>query len=195
MKKMMSTLKKLPFRIIIPIVLAVAVIVPTWSFLHSIHYKVADYFFSWGPANIRDFGEHKKEFELLIEEIDGFVAEQPNFFEEFTGDCYVRENGLLFQRVELSYPDDEYFHKFTIEGWETIGNFRKVFPNDFYYSSIMINRNYPNYIIFRCDERSQRILVYTRDGRPDQLIDQYWEKYDFVRVKRVARGWYDIAPR
>ena len=27
-----------------------------------------------------------------------------------------------------------------------------------------------------------------------QLIDEYREKYDFVRVTEVALGWYDFCP-
>lgn len=188
-------LKSRPFRVIISVLIIAVIVTPTWIFLDSIHYKVLDYFFSWGPGQIRDFGEHQKEFDLLVREVDDFVENNPNFFENFTGRCYVMEDRLIFVRSGISYPDNEVVHNFTVEGWESIKNYLKVFPPDFYYGFIIIDKNYPNYIMFRSDERSARVLVYTRGGRPNELIDSYWEKFEFVRVKRVANGWYDIAPR
>ncbi|MCI9273311.1 MAG: hypothetical protein HFE39_05055 [Clostridiales bacterium] len=188
-------LKSRPFRVIISILIIAVIVTPTWIFLDSIHYKVLDYFFSWGPGQIRDFGEHKKEFELLIEKIDDFVENNPNFSENFTGECDINEEGLIFLRIGAPYPENKVFEHFTVQEWQSIKNYVKVFPHDFYYSDIFIDKNYPNYIMFRSDERSARVLVYTRGGRPNELIDSYWEKFEFVRVKRVANGWYDIAPR
>ena len=42
-------------------------------------------------------------------------------------------------------------------------------------------------------EVSSRKLVYTESGfKPKNLIDDYWEKFNFVHVDRLAWGWYDI---
>jgi hypothetical protein len=193
MEKVWSFCKRRPLRAALALLLIISV-APTWVFLDSIHYRVADYFLAWGPHLIQDFGEHKGELELLVQEVDHFVASQPDFFEDFSGDCYVDEKGILFERSGMSDQNDV-FYKYSISTWENIKNYTKIFPDDFYYLNIYIDRRYPNYVMFCSDERTARVVVYTRGERPKQLIDSYWERYDFVRVKRLARGWYDIAPR
>ena len=106
---------------------------------------------------------------------------------------FVEDNGLIFFQKQLPYPENKVFHKFTVENWESIHNFHKVFPHDFFYLDIMLYPEYPDYIFFCSDERSWRVLVYTRGEKPHKLIEQYREKYDFVRVREVAPGWYDIS--
>jgi len=48
--------------------------------------------------------------------------------------------------------------------------------------------------MFCGDETSYRVLVYTGGEKPSKLIDSFWEKFNFVCVHKVAKGWYDIAP-
>ena len=129
----------------------------------------------------------------LIEEIDTFVEGQNDFFKEFNGLCSVEDDGLVFYRKNVSPSETMVFHKFTVEGWESIDNFRKVFPPEFHYSTIILYPEYPNYVFFCADEKSWRFLVYTRGEIPNQLIDQCREKHDIVRVREVAPGWYDIS--
>ena len=186
--------KRRAFRIIIPIIIVAVIVIPTWIFLDSIHYKVLDYFFTWDTYPLRNFSQHEQEFNLLVKEIDEFVKDQPDFFEDFTGKCSVKDDGLVFYRIDESGCANKVFHKFTSDGWEKIKYFREVFPHELYFSNIMLYPDYPDYIFFCSDERSWRVLVYTRGERPNELIDRYWEKQDFVRVREVAPGWFDLSP-
>ena len=178
--------------IVSAIIIVVSITIPVLQFLDSIHYNIYEYIFN-AEDPIHDFEQHQKEFDLLVSEIDGFVENQPDLFERLTGECFVEDNGLIFFQKQLPYPENKVFHKFTVENWESIHNFHKVFPHDFFYLDIMLYPEYPDYIFFCSDERSWRVLVYTRGEKPHKLIEQYREKYDFVRVREVAPGWYDIS--
>ena len=48
--------------------------------------------------------------------------------------------------------------------------------------------------MFRSDETTSRVLVYTGGEKPSKLINSYWKKCNFVRVHKIAKGWYDISP-
>ena len=188
-----TKLKEIRLKNIILLVIAGITIIYSLSFLFSIHFKVS-YLFYWGPDLIRDFKKHKKEFQLLVNEIDRFVKDQTNFFEDFDGHCLYNDDGLVFYKVRLPYPKNKVLYQINLEEWQTVKYHYKIFPYDFHYGGIFIDQNYPNYVFFTSDERSARFLVYTRGGRPNKLINSYWEKYNFVRVRKIDHSWYDIVP-
>ena len=194
---LLEKLKYIRLKHIIMITIAAAVIIPSLIFLNSIHYKVGDWFwaaFSGTTLKVENFNEHKDEFDLIVKEIDLFIGDHPDFFEEFDGDCSVNGDGLIFFKLGVPYPKSQVFYHVNSEGWETVKNHYKVFPHDYHYGGIVIDRNYPDYIFFRSYEGYGSFLVYTRGGRPNELIDSYWEKYNFVYVRKVSSGWYDIHP-
>lgn len=180
------------------ITIMVLVILPPWKemwmYLESIDYRF-DHVFSWGYEPIKNFDKYQVPFDLLVKEMDNFVESQPDFFDEFTGECTAYDDKLVFYRRGLSYPDNQVFYKFTVAGKEIIRYYTEVFPYDFHLGYEVINEQYPDYIFFCADrEYSWRVFVYTRGERPNQLIDEYRKKYDFVRVTEVAPGWYDFCP-
>lgn len=168
-------------------------IMDTWKDFEAADYRF-DKLIEGNAFPIRHFDQHQKEFDLLVQEIDKFKEAQPNFFDDFTGVCYVTDEGLIFVRKGLLYPENQLFHKFTLDGSECIANFRDVFPFEFYFGSVCLRPQYQDYVFFCADERSWRFLVYTRGERPEQLIKEYREELDFVRVTEVAPGWYDFSP-
>ena len=178
--------------IVSAIIIVVSITIPVLQFLDSIHYSIYEYVFN-AEDPIHDFEEYHKEFDLLIEEIDTFVEGQNDFFKEFNGLCSVEDDGLVFYRKNVSPSETMVYHKITVQGWESIHNFRKVFPPEFHYSTIILYPEYPNYVFFCADEKSWRFLVYTRGEIPNQLIDQCREKHDIVRVREVAPCWFDIS--
>lgn len=192
---------------IVIVVVVMAVLIP-WKqmgqYLESINYRF-DYLFS-DDHGISHFDQYQDKFDALVEEIDTFVETQPDFFRDFTGECFVKlepdqdnefysmKYGLEFERKEdLPYPDNMVFVAFSAEKTKMISDYSDVFPDEFYYSYIALDSQYPDYVFFCSDERSTRMLVYTRSGRPEQLIEEYSQNHDFVRVTEVAPDWYDIS--
>ena len=205
---MLKKIKKIPLKTIILLVIVAIIILPVWWFLDSIHYQVGDYFFGGILVDrlhdFENFGKNKGNFKPLIREIDRFVAEHPNFFEEYLREgcdwaeisISPDERSLVFFERGLPYPDNQVFQPFSEEDWEVVKDVYLAFPNGSSMAEIRLYPNYPDYIMFQAGEIvvSSRFLIYTRGGRPNRLIDSLWERYTFVRVKRLARGWYDISP-
>lgn len=180
------------------ITIIVLMILPPWKemwvYLQSVDFRF-DHVFSWAYEPIRNFDKYQEPLDLLVKEIDSFVESEPHFFDEFTGECSVYDDGIIFYRKGLSYPDSRVFYKFTVENSGIIQEYTEVFPYEFHLGDKLVNEQYPDYIFFCSDtEYSWRFLVYTRGEHPNQLIDEYREKYDFVRVTEVAPGWYDFCP-
>lgn len=161
-------------------------------FLFSIRFKV-DYYLWTAPDPIKGFSAHKGELMLIIDEIDSFMDSKDNFFKLFTGNCYVTNEGLIFD-FQPQYSRNQTLHIVSNERWEYVKNHSQIFPEDFHYGHIIVDSKYPNYIFFRSDETVLRVLVYTRGERPTELIHSYWEDFEFVHVKQLAHGWYDIKP-
>lgn len=197
----METEKTLPKKkrkwlwVVIPLVLVCAIAVPVWVFLDSIHYQLWEYMtFRLGPDPIdsfTDFDTYQDKLELIAEEVLAFVEETPDFFERFTGLCRVTEDGLEFSSQK---PSEGYLlQEVTTPGWETVGDYGKAFPRDMNNLNIRVEERYPGYVQFR-PELKARVLVYTGGEKPNDLIDTYWNRFDFVRVKKLAKGWYDLCP-
>jgi len=200
-------IKRLRWRVIIPLVIVLAVAIAGLCFLSSIHYKISEYFFGNGLVDqahdFENFGKYKDSFQPLIEEIDSFVSGYPSFFEEYCHDScdWARisinndEKCLVYFSNSLPYPDNRVFQRFTEDDWEKVKDFRIAFPPGFSFGEIRVYKSYPDFIMFHADtEKSSRLLVYTNGRRPNKLIDSYWETFEFVRVKKVANCWYDISP-
>ncbi len=120
----MSKKEKRIFIVVSVIIVIISIMIPVWRFLDSIHYKVNEYFFTWDTYPLRNFSQHEQEFSLLVKQIDEFVKDQPDFFEDFTGKCSVKDEGLVFYRIDESGSTNKVFHKFTSNGWEKIYYFR-----------------------------------------------------------------------
>ena len=188
--------KKIRLRIVILLIVGI-IVIPTWAFLDSIHYKVGDWFWvatSGLHPKVVNFNEYKNEFDLIVNEIDRFVDEHPNFFEEFNGDCTVKDEGLVFYKIGFPYPESQVLWPVSTDEWKNVGNHMKAFSNNYYYSGISLCRDYQNYIFFRSGEMAICFLVYTRGEKPNKLIESYWEKFNYVHTGKVAHGWYDILP-
>ena len=140
---------------------------------------------------VKKLKTYKNELSLLIQEIDRFVDSQPDL-SEFTapngGKIYfeVADNGLGVYKWTLSDPGMDYFEVST-EGWESVKNYRTVFPKNFRSDFILIYIEFPDCIVFRGDETSKRSLVYTKDGkRPHALIAEYQSYSTCVRVEKLV---------
>ena len=163
------------------------ILTPVFLFLDSIHYDIGSYLkIGLWLENVK-FQEHKKEFELLAEQIYLFVDSRPNFFTEFDGNFYIREDGLLFIKRHVIHLD--YFHPVTAEGWaDAKGNYHDAFPENLFSGEAAGLRIYPNYISF------YNALIYTRDGKyPQEYVAPLKEEPSrTVLVIRHAKGWYEV---
>ena len=194
MHKITSFLRKIPLKIYILFFIVFLIIIPSVNFLNSIHYKLNSYFI-WDYQEIQNFGEHKEAFETLVNDIENFVNITPDFNNEFDRLFTIKDNSSLsFTRKGKTPKDSDWEYDYDLEDADKIRNFTEVFPDDFRFAFIYIDSNYPGYVMFRSDETTSRVLVYTGGEKPSKLINSYWEKFKFVRVHKVAKGWYDISP-
>ena len=194
--KIASIVKSKAFKIVIIISISLCVIItPILLFLDSIHYKFIDYlfdqYFNVGldpVSGFTDFKENKDKFEIIVQEIDYFIDENPQYGKS-TIEFDVQPSGLL-----LHVNGSELFHSVDNVNWYKALTFTDGLPKDFGSDDILYDPKYPDCIIFRAEQEvSSRKLVYTESGfKPKNLIDDYWEKFNFVHVDRLAWGWYDI---
>ena len=163
-------------------------------FLHSIHFKVGYYFFDFSldTHDVINFDDYKDDLEVYVNRVDQFVWDVPEFFEDSDVSCYPARGNLVFSKLTGSFSEDNISVPLGAEEWESVINGTDVFP-DGEYGTVCIKRDYPDYIFFTA-ELKERFFVYTGGERPNVLIDSYWEKYEFVRIIKLARGWYDIRP-
>jgi hypothetical protein len=194
-EKMVAKIQHIRPKIIVVVLMIGIVIAPVWVYLHSIHYKahmLVNYQLRWGSTNVSGFAPHKQKYEVLVEEVNVFLAGHPNFFEESNGVGFVNSDGLKFYKKGVS--TDRIIYQWSDEKWEEIASFTSAFPSrGGGFSHIRISRNYPDCITFNM-ENAPTTLVYCRNGRPDDLIKRFWEKYEFVSVRKLAIGWYEIDP-
>lgn len=195
MHKITSFLRKIPLKIYILFFIIFLIIIPAVNFLNSIHYKLGSYFI-WDFQKIQNFDEHQEAFETLVKNVENFVNNTSDFYNEFDSLFVVSDDysSLRFSRKGKTPKDPDWEYDYGLEDADKIKNYTKVFPADFYYYGIFVDSNYPGYVMFRGEERTPRILVYTGGEKPSKLINSYWEKYNFVRVHKIAKGWYDISP-
>ena len=138
------------------------------------------------------FKPYKNEFELFTKQMYIFVDDHPDFPETFTGECHLTEDGLVFFKKDIDYPDNVYIHSIIEEEWDdAVISYHKAFPEWFQFSE-GTSHIFSNYIVFSSYIAGGR-LVYTRDGKyPKELIDSYWETNRFVYVRKHSRGWYEV---
>ena len=154
----------------------------------SIHYDIGAYW-KLGLWNRHiKLQEHKKEFELLAEQIYLFVDSRPDFFTEFDGRFSIREDGLRFYKKGQTYPESVYPHPVTAEGWtNAANNYHDAFTENVFRGEVGL-RIYRNYISF------YDALIYTRDGKyPQEYVAPLKENPSrTVLVIRHAKGWYEV---
>lgn len=188
----------------IALILAVIFVLCNFAFLCSIHFRI-DYFFlstvlgvkGYNYPKYNDFDEHKENFEILIGEIKSFVEERPDFYNEYEADKIVARDleGIHFIKTESKYPNIVYdVHKPKSENWKEVRSCLYSFPERGF-DVISLKEEYPEYVFFPCNEYSPRIIVYTGGERPYKYINELWDRYEYVGVVKLARGWYDIQPQ
>ena len=128
-----------------------------------------------------------------MQEVQGFVESSPTFFEEFDGYCTVNNEGLVFYKNGVSYPDNQVVYAVDADGWDAARQSFGAFPTADYFR-MYVDSDYPDYVVFPPYEESPRFFIYTGGERPTEIIDNYWNRYEFVRVIKLANGWYDIRP-
>ena len=163
------------------------------SFLISIRFKIGDYYSYCLWADHVRFKQHEKEFELLTRQMYLFIDTHPGFFEEFTEDCGFTDEGLVFYKKNVDYPNNEFFYEVTESGWyDARNNYSYAFPDWFYYHGEGTRKIYPDYIVFYSPLGNGE-LIFTHDrGYPKELIDSYWDTNGFVLVTKHACGWYEV---
>jgi len=189
-------ISKKTVRILIILISIFSILIPTFKFLNSINYQLKDYVnYAMFSHRIR-FKPHKEEFEILVNHTYEFIDEHPNFFDEFDEYYMFNNEGIIFYKKELNYPDNICQHNIYNNEWnDTIKNYNNAFPNRM--KSINGNCVYPNYITFGTlvlgDILSGKGLLYTRNGKyPKELIEKLRAANKFVFVKKHAKGWYEI---
>ena len=196
MHTIINFIKNLSLKFYLFIIL-ILILIPFVIFLNSIHFKLGGYLnFMWDYKPIKNFDEHKAELETLVNDIESFVNNTPDFYNEFNSNFYLKDNSsLIFSRKRKTPKDPDFKYQYDLEDTDKIKNYTAVFPEDFKYEHILIDSDYPGYVMFCGDETSYRVLVYTGGkGPPSKLIDSYWERWDFVYVHKISNDWYEITP-
>lgn len=163
------------------------------GFLASIRFQLFNYIVHAEPhyrsSNFyKEFKEQEENFNLLASEINTVVNQTPDLFDKYSRHFGVDKNGFVF--YTNSFPCEIQYVASDCNGWEEIVKCMRVFP---YNSTIRINEKYPNYVLF--DSETERSLyVWTRGERPNNLINEMWKEYKYVRVRKMSKGWYDIYP-
>lgn len=134
---------------------------------------------------------HNENLELLITEIDSFVNSKKFFYELYTGECIITDQGLKFF-CHSRYCRKSITHIVSDERWSNIHNNLCVFPEGFIIDHIRIDSRYPDYIFFCENENSNRFLVFTRGEKPTQLIEKCLNNYELVGVNNIENNLYDI---
>ncbi|MCL1917207.1 MAG: hypothetical protein FWG14_02645 [Peptococcaceae bacterium] len=207
---MLNRKTKKVLRIIVPLILLCLIIWPINQELAPFDYNVQNWwgFFcktslSWKNTfhKVTALKPYEKELSLLVQEINRFVDSQPDLSEVSSSygktiSFKVTDSGLgVYKWNSLDKDWRIEYYEVSAEGWESIKNYKKVFPKNFRSDFIEIYIEFPDCIVFTGDETSPRSLVYTRDGkRPDGLIAKYQRYNNCVRVEKLARGWYDVCP-
>lgn len=186
------------------IILSIVLILCFFSFLCSIHFRLDYYIFStvlrikghYYP-DYDDFDENKEHFEILINEIQSYIEETPNFYNKYNVDNIYANNsdGIYFVKKESSYTS-LYYDVYTPSraDWDEVRKCLSSFPERGF-ETIEVDKDYPNYIFFPCKEYSPRIIMYTGGEKPYKYINELWNKYEYVEVVKLGYGWYDIRPQ
>ena len=163
-----------------------------FGFLCSIRFKVSYLLYPGiGTYDYTDFKRDKAGLEEIIKELDAVIKSEDNFLEKYGTRCNVTKDGFVFFDKE---KDNSTF-PVTSDNWQNIYLYINKFPISGGIPGIEIYEDFPDYVVFTHYPKTPRIFVYTRGEYPKKLIDSLWEEYDFVEVRRLARGWYDIRPR
>ncbi len=173
---------------------AVCLFVGLFSFLCSIRFRVDYYFFHSGidSPNFVDFKENVADFNRLADIVGGVVEETPDFFETYYPHCSADDRGLVFYKRTAADYEEQAVYVVNRKDWNDIRACLRSFP-DGGYGTIYLDKEYPDYIFFRAEMKT-RLFVYTGGERPNRIIDALWDRYEFVRVDRLSKGWYDIRP-
>ena len=177
-------------KLIALVVVLALVLTPAFLFLDSIHYDIGLYIEYGFTTDRVKFREHREEFELLAEQLYLFVDSRPDFFEEFDETFYIRKDELRFYKKRQPYPESEYSHPVTVEGWaDAANNYHDAFPEKVFSGEVGLNI-YPNCISF------YNALIYTRDGKyPQEIVNDFKEGGSRVLVIKHAKGWYETVVR
>jgi len=214
-KPMLNRKTKKMLRVVVPLILLCLIVWPINRELAPFDYNVHNWWefysrsnLSIGPGSyrnnfyrVKELKTYEKDLSLLVQEIYCFVDSQPDLSELLsthsnTINFQIVDNGLQVNKWSSLDGDPEIIHfEVSAEGWESVRNYKKVFPKNFRSDFIKIYIEFPDCIVFRGDETSKRSLVYTRDGkRPDGLIAEYQSYSTCVRVEKLAHSWYDVCP-
>ena len=162
-------------------------------FLHSINFRLDTYLlYDLFPIcdrhiDFENFDYHKENLEVFTKAVLKFSKENEKYNKFYAKEEYI-----------LAYSYDNGNQQLNIDGYQDMHHSLFAFPeSDEYYGDsaggvMVIRDNYPEYVFFT-EERTNRIFVYT-DGRyPKDLIENM-EENDYVKVVKLADGWYDLRP-
>ena len=83
---------------------------------------------------IQNFDEHKVAQETLINDIESFVNNTPDFYNEFDSDFYLKDNSsLIFSRKGKTPKDPDWEYQYDLEDTDKTKNYTAVFPEDYEY--------------------------------------------------------------
>ncbi len=164
-------------------------------YLCSIRFKVGYIFhFSMDTHDFVDFKEYQNDFEKLIYQLDSAMEKDDQLFETYKDYFTDYENRVVLYEHNLKDLFNEGLFDVSSCEWDEICSCMNSFP-DYGCDSIVFYTEYPDYVFFECSELTARFYIYTGGGRPsNKLINEYWDKYDFVKVIKLSNGWYDIRP-
>lgn len=178
------------------ILLVVLFSISLLGFLFRIHFKIGAFLLSGGLVDryksFENFEDNKEGLDIFAETVLEFVSNTPDFFEKYSGVCYAVDTGILFSGKGLN--NSNYILPLENDILKIIRNSLNSFPDKGYeYGSARIRQDYPYYVIFD-SPRLKRNFVYTGGKKPSDLIDEYWNEYEFVWYECLDKGWYDIQP-
>lgn len=165
------------------------------NFLCSIHFRLDYYILTLEIQSdeYEFFKKNKSNYLNIKNHIGNFINENPDFFEDYSPYCTTDKEGLIFFKNSLLYPNNKITYPINSISWEETRECLYIFSKN-QCVSMHFDEKYPKYIIFSDGEISSKRLVYSPNGRPNGLIDDFWDEYEYVKVVRFEKQWYLIEP-
>lgn len=187
MKKIFLSKQKIFFISFLIIVLCI-ILYSALDYLSAFNYNIEGIIHT-SHRPIKNFKKYKPQFEIIVNGVQDFINDNPDYFDNYQNFLSVDEQNHRLVFIKKSSADfEETYYKIS----DTVSDFSKAFPDSFRYEGVMIDQNYPNYIFFTSDEKSASELIFTGGDYPTDLIKKYREDNDFVYIKKIAYGWYDV---
>ena len=137
----------------------------------------------------RDFKDHRKNFEVVVGEVNSFISNTPGFWEEYSSIVYSDKTGLVFTKQGEGFNYERVVVPASVDEWETVRSCLSSFPNPGY--AMLAKEEYPGYVVYSSETSPSR-YVYTGGEFPKEFIDDLWaDDPKFVAVLKLAHGWYE----